>query len=99
MPEEFEVDLDEVDRLAGSTAALADEVRGDVAWKYGVDGEQWPAGDPIGAAVVVYLRSLRAAKDRLCGGLDDISVTLSDTAAAYRAADERVWRAVRDVDH
>ncbi|MBM7770845.1 hypothetical protein JOD54_001049 [Actinokineospora baliensis] len=99
MPEEFEADLDEIARLAGSTAALADEVRGDIAWKYGVDAEQWPTADPIGDAVVVYLRSLRAAKDRLCGGLDEISATLSDTAEAYREADERVWRAVRDIDH
>ncbi|GLW92257.1 hypothetical protein [Actinokineospora globicatena] len=56
MPEEFEVDLDEVERLTRAVAALADGVRGDVAWKYGVDADQWPVGDPLREAVGVYLR-------------------------------------------
>ncbi|GLW76966.1 hypothetical protein [Actinokineospora globicatena] len=64
-----------------------------------MDADQWPVGDPLREAVGVYLRSLRAARDRLCGGLDEVAGNLSDTAVAYRDADDRVRRAVRDIDH
>ncbi|WP_026423488.1 type VII secretion target [Actinokineospora inagensis] len=92
MTDGFEVDLDELDRLARRLGGLGDEVRGDVAWRYGVDAEKWPADDPIGAAVVVYLRSLAEARDRLCRRLADTATDLTNTAAAYRDVDDAGWR-------
>ncbi|SFR30004.1 Excreted virulence factor EspC, type VII ESX diderm [Lentzea waywayandensis] len=95
--EKFSVDLDEIEAVAGKFVRVAEDVRGHVAWKYGIDTKRWPAGDPVRAAVVTYQTSLRAAMERLCDRSEHIASSLRDTADQYRAADESVVARLREL--
>ncbi|GAA4413209.1 type VII secretion target [Actinokineospora soli] len=84
----FSVDPGELDAVAGRARALADGVREDAVWRYGVDVERWPADDPLRAAIARYQQSLQDAVVRLCGSADKIADRLTATAETYRRGDE-----------
>lgn len=88
----FSVDLAELAALAGRTRAAADDVRDDPVWLYDVDTQHWPADDPLRSAVERYQRSLRSAVQRLCAAADTVADGLTDTAEAYRGADDELAR-------
>jgi len=91
------VDLDEIEVVARKFVRVAEDVRGHVAWKYDIDTERWPAGDPVRAAVVTYQMSLRAAMERLCDRAEHIAASLLDTADDYRAADESLVQRLKEL--
>ncbi|GGS18648.1 MULTISPECIES: type VII secretion target [Actinokineospora] len=93
----FGVDLDELDALARKAVAIADTVREDTAWRYGVDTDRWPDDDPLRVAVIAYQRSLRAAMERLCGGAAGLSDALRAIAARYRETDEDLARRLTEL--
>lgn len=95
--EKFAVDLDEVEVLASRFVHVAEDVRGHVAWKFDIDTERWPAGDPVRAAVVMYQASLRAAMERLCDRAEDIAASLRDTADHYGVAEENIVVHLREL--
>lgn len=95
--EKFSVDLDEIEVVARKFVRVAEDVRGHVAWKFDIDTERWPAGDPVRAAVVTYQASLRAAMERLCDRAESIAGLLRDTANDYRAADEDLVQRLREL--
>ncbi|MEU7479173.1 hypothetical protein AB0A63_24515 [Lentzea sp. NPDC042327] len=93
----FSVDLGELDAAGRQFRGLADDVRGHVAWKFGVDTERWPDDDPLRAAVDVYQRSLIAARDRLCARTDRVAALLQETADNYRRLDDVVAQRLSSV--
>ena len=92
----FSVDPGELDAVAAKARALADGVREDAVWRYGVDVDRWPADDPLRAAIARYQQSLRDAVDRLCGSADQVADGLTATADAYRRGDEEQGAAFGD---
>ncbi|MDQ3404830.1 MAG: type VII secretion target [Actinomycetota bacterium] len=93
----FTVDLAELEALAREAMDIAGDVREDVAWKYEVDGERWPADDPLREAVITYQRSLQAAMRRLCGGTDALAETLRGIATNYHDTDADLARRLTEL--
>jgi hypothetical protein len=93
----FSVDLAELAAVAGRARSLADDVRDDAVWTFAIDVANWPADDPVRAAVERYQRSLRAAVWRVCAKADATAEDLDATAAAYRRADDDVRAALGEL--
>ncbi|MBW4719683.1 hypothetical protein [Saccharothrix obliqua] len=84
----FAVDLAELEAVARRLLAVADDGRGHVVWRFGIDTTRLAEDDPLRVAVAAYQRSLYAALDRLCGGAERAAARLAEVAAEYRAADD-----------
>ncbi|MFD4672005.1 hypothetical protein ACFWNN_19900 [Lentzea sp. NPDC058450] len=93
----FSVDLGELDAVAGKFRGVAADVRDDNAWKFSVDTSRWPEDDPLRAAVEVYDRSLKAARDRLCARTDQMADRVRETAEAYRGAEDEIAAGLRSL--
>lgn len=90
MADGFSVDLDELEGLARGFLAVADDSRGQVVWRFGIDAGHLAESDPLREAVTVYQRSLHAAMERLCGGAERTGEALRAIAAQYRETDAEV---------
>ncbi|GLY53385.1 type VII secretion target [Lentzea sp. NBRC 102530] len=93
----FSVDIAELQSVEGKYRDIAATVRGDNVWKFDIDTERWPDGDPLRSAVETYQRSLKAARDRLCARTDRMATLLRETADTYASVDEKLVERMRSL--